>query len=400
MSEFDALLGKYTKQDNPQVHGVICKCVDRTGTEIYSKVAGHTSLAPDSPPLHEDAVLKLASATKLITSIALLQCVDQGLITLDQPLTTILPELDAIEILTDVVGGQCTYAPSTTPITARHLLSHTSGLGYRFTHRLLGLRAEARANQPTSLQVTERYAMPLVFEPGTGWLYGCSLDWAGVVVSRLHEGISLGDYFVEHIWKPLGLSSPFPRFNIARHPEYQARLMQGTQRTADGRLESLDRWAFDNDEDQEGGCGLAGTSKDFLAVLADLVSETPTLLARSTVAEMFTPQLEPEVDSVQIQMLLGLRSAWGTVAGPIADDAVNYGLGGLLCLGPVPEIGQPKGVLAWGGATNVVWWANRELGVAGFFATQQAPFGNPTATKLVNAWKKDFWRQYNAIELP
>ncbi|RAH70381.1 serine hydrolase domain-containing protein [Aspergillus aculeatinus CBS 121060] len=397
MTDFDALLAEYTAKANPQVHGVICKCVDRTGTEIYSKVAGYTSLAPDSPPVDENAVLKLGSATKLITSIALLQCIDQNLIDLDQPLTAILPELADIEILTDVVDGQLTFTPSTFPITARHLLTHTSGLGYRFTHRLLRLRAEART-EPPSLKITERYKMPLVFEPGTGWLYGCSLDWAGVVVSRLHGGISLGDYFVEHIFKPLGRVAPFPRFNIMLHPEYHAQILQGAVRTPDGKLAPLERWAFDNPEDQEGGSGLAATTGDFLAVLADLVSDAPKLVSRATVAEMFVPQLEKGSDGVQ--MLLGLRPAWDTVAGPVAEDAVNHGLGGLLCVGPVPEIGQPGAMLAWGGATNVVWWANREQGVAGFFATQQAPFGNPTVTKLVNAWKKDFWAQFDAIDLP
>ena len=204
-----------------------------SGNELYSKIAGYDSFSPDASPLREDAVLKLGSATKLITSIALLQCVNKGLIHLDEPLTKILPEFNGKEILTEVSGSDLTFEPSKNGITARHLLTHTSGLGYRFTHRLLRLRAESRNQDKLSYRVTERYMMPLVFEPGTGWLYGCSLDWAGVVVSRLHHGMSLEDYMVENIWKKLGLSSPFPRFNISRHPEYNARVMQYEQ-TMDG----------------------------------------------------------------------------------------------------------------------------------------------------------------------
>ncbi|KAL4914779.1 beta-lactamase/transpeptidase-like protein [Aspergillus aurantiobrunneus] len=397
MSDFDALLADYTHRANPQVHGVICKCVDRHGNEIYSKLAGYDSLALDASPLRDDVVLRAASATKLITSIALLQCVDKGLVGLDEPLTRVLPEFAQKQILTDVRGTDLVLEPSKTPITARHLLSHTSGLGYPFTHRLLQLRAQARAQaqQPPSLRVTERFDIPLVFEPGTGWLYGCSLDWAGVVVSRLHGDISLEQYFVDNIWQPLGLSAPFPRFNIARHPEYSARAMGGAMRTPEGRLQPNDRWAFDNPDDQDGGAGLSCTTKDYLAVLADLVSDAPKLLQPATVAQMFTPQLEPK--SSGVQMLLALRPAWDIVSGPIAEDAVNHGLGGILCVGAADEIAQPRGMLGWGGASNIVWWANRELGVAGFFATQQAPFGNPTVKKLVNAWKKDFWAQFNAI---
>jgi CubicO group peptidase (beta-lactamase class C family) len=325
----------------------------------------------------------------------LLQCVDKGLIGLDESLTKVLPEFEGKEILTGVSGSEFSFEPSKTAITARHLLTHTSGFGYRFTNRLLMPWAAARdKTKPPSLRVTERYSIPLVFEPGTGWLYGCSLDWAGIVISRLHDGISLEDYFIEHIWKKLGLSAPYPKFNIGKHPEYNARAMQGAERTQDGKLKPCDTWAFDNMEDMEGGSGLAGTTKDYVAVLADLVSTAPKLLKPATLDEMFTPQLVP--GSPSVKMLLDLRIAWEAVAGPIAEDRVNHGLGGVLCTGSVPKLGQPGNMLAWGGATNVMWWASREKGVAGFFATQQSPFGNEVVVKLVNSWKKDFWATFNA----
>lgn len=194
---------------------------------------------------------------------------------------------------------------------------------------------------------------------------------------------------MENIWKRLGLQAPFPRFNIGIHPEYNARAMGGALRTPDGKLVANDQWTFDNPEDQDGGAGLSGTAKDYMSVLADLVSDSPTLLKPATIAAMFQPQLEAESESMQ--NLHDLRVAWGMVSGPDAKAAVNHGLGGMLCIDDVPEIGQPGGTLAWGGATNIAWWVNREFKVAGFFATQQAPFGNDTVTKLVNAWKEDFW---------
>jgi CubicO group peptidase (beta-lactamase class C family) len=351
-------------------------------------------------------VLKLASATKLITSIALLQCIERGQIkSLDEPLTTILPELDGIQILKTVTeSSEFIYEPTNTPITARHLLSHTSGMGYRFTHPLLGKRAEyldkLRGGRRT-FKVTERYNLPLIYEPGQGWWYGCSLDWAGVAVSRLNGGMTLEEYFVRYIWTPLGLQEPWPRFNIGRYPEYEARILHGAKRVVDAdtgkeRLEECDTWAFDNPEDQDGGSGLSSTAKDFVAVLADLVSSNPVLLKEETIKEMFSPQIP--ANGPGVEMLLKLKVAWDAVAGPISPEYVNHGLGGLLCTGPVPEIKQPANTLAWGGATNVIWWANREHGVAGFFATQQAPFGNETVNGLVNAWKRDFWTRFEAMQ--
>lgn len=368
------------------------------GNEIYSKISGHDSLSTDASPLREDAVFKLASATKLMTSIALLQCVDRGLLDLDEPLTKILPELDGKEILTASSKTGFTSEPSKHNITARHLLTHTSGLAYHFLHPLLIAWTETTAGQEhqnrNSQVVTEKYNTPLVFEPGDGWAYGSSLDWAGVVVSRLQNGMSLEDYMIENIWKKVGLSSPYPTFAISKDPEYAARLMQGAERTSDGRLKAYDFPFLDNPQGQEGGAGLASTAKDFLAVLADLISDSPKLLKPKTISEMLTPQLA--AGSPSIPMLLQLRPAWDNVSGPVSGDSVNHGLGGLLLLGDAPEIGQPKNMLVWGGASNIIWFACKEAGVAGFFGTQVSPFGEPEVRKLINAWKKDFWDTFNS----
>lgn len=95
-------------------------------------------------------------------------------------------------------------------------------------------------------------------------------------------------------------------------------------------------------------------------------------------------------------MLIEMRRAWDIISGPIDEKAVNHGLGGLLLLDEVPEIGQPKNILAWGGAWNTIWFACREIVVAGFFSTQIEPFGDGAVKDLVNAWKKDFWTTIRA----
>ncbi|KAH8878541.1 beta-lactamase/transpeptidase-like protein [Thozetella sp. PMI_491] len=394
MSDFDALLAQYTEKGAGKVHGGIYKCVDKTGKEIYSKISGYDSLADDAKPLREDAVFKIGSATKLLASIALLQCIDRGLISLDEPLTHIIPELDGKEVVSAASGGGLAFDPSKNKITARQLLTHTSGLGYPFTHPLLGQWRMSPAGQvhKDSRIVPDRYNAPLAFEPGQGWLYGSSLEWAGVVVRRLHGGMSLEDYMNDNIWKRVGLSSPFPTFNISKFPDYHARMMRAAERTPEGGLRPYEFPMGDNPYDQEGGSGLALTAKDFLAVLADLVSDAPKLLKSETIAMMFTPQIEE--GSAAKSMLLQLRPAWDAVSGPLSNEYANHGLGGMVFVGPAPEIGQPANILAWGGALNTVWFASRELGVAGFSSTQISPFGDSKAKKLVNAWKKEFFANY------
>jgi CubicO group peptidase (beta-lactamase class C family) len=245
------------------------------------------------------------------------------------------------------------------------------------------------SNFAGSLLVHERCNNPLVFEPGQGWAYGVGLDWAGVIVRRLHNNISLEAYMIEHIWKRVGLSAPFPTFCISQSPELQARLLGGAECGIDGVLHPYQFWQGDNSVDQDGGHGLSGTARDWLAVLSDLVSDDPKLLSRDLVGIMFQPQISQL--SPAMPMLLQMRSAWEIVAGDIPDHAINHGLGGILTTDDVPDIGQPKGVLCWGGAANTIWFASRTRGVAGFFSTQLHPFSDPAVKELVNAWKKDFW---------
>lgn len=333
-------------------------------------------------------MVKVASATKFITGIALLQCIDQGLLTLDEPLSRIVPEISKLNILDDVNDSFETIDhPAKNTITARHLLTHTSGMGYWFLHPLLTKRRK-HPDFKISNFVLERYATPLLYEPGEGWLYGSSLDWAGVVVSRLHS-TSLEQYLIDHIWKPLGRSAPYPTFHISRYPEYKQRLMQGCERTPEGGLKETQFVFGDNPDDEEGGGGLACTMADYLAVLQDLISDSPKLLKPATIASMFEPQLPPH--SKQTSMMMQLKPAWEMCAGPVPEEYINYGLGGLVTLGEAKRIGQPGNMLCWGGASNIVWWICRDEGVAGFFGTQMTPFADKKVHELVNAWKTDFW---------
>jgi CubicO group peptidase (beta-lactamase class C family) len=342
--------------------------------------------------LKDDAVVKLASATKLIASIALLQCIDKGLISLDEPLTKILPELENKEIIKADADGKLITETTSTPITARHLLSHTSGFTYPFLHPLImkwKKTPEGLANAE-SPKIVEKFNNPLIFEPGHGWAYGLSLDWAGIVVKRLHNNQNFEDYCNENIWKRVGLSAPYPTFHISQHAEYKARLMGATVRTKEGGLKEFEMWqGNDPDGEEAGGHGLSATVQDITTILADLISDSPKLFSPATRNLMFQPQISP--GSPGMTMLYRLRPAWETVAGPIADEGVNHGLGGFLTTESVPEIGQPAGVLCWGGASNVVWFASKEKGVAGMFATQIDPFGDAKTKELINAWKKDFW---------
>ncbi|KAK1834104.1 beta-lactamase/transpeptidase-like protein [Podospora conica] len=184
------------------LHSALLHASNTPGTFSATLPLGTRTLPSGTPlPLTPSDLLYLASATKLLTTLAALQCVDDGLLTLHDPLPpTLLP---AKQVLTDAGALE----PPVRGITLAMLLTHTSGLAYDFlTPKLAAWRA---ANEPpfpkgAKRGVEEAFSYPLAFQPGTGWMYGPGLDFAGRVVEKV-RGVRLRDVMRERIARPLGV---------------------------------------------------------------------------------------------------------------------------------------------------------------------------------------------------
>lgn len=145
----------------------------------------------EDTPVSTNSIFRIASMTKLVTSMAALQLVEKDSLTLDEDLSGLLPEMAKIPILNDegeLVKGE-------NPITLRDLLTHTSGFGYTSTDGVLAKR---------DFTDWEYDDLPRRFESGTQYLYGTSTIWVGRVVEKL-SGLSLEDYFRKYITGPLGM---------------------------------------------------------------------------------------------------------------------------------------------------------------------------------------------------
>lgn len=245
---------------------------------------------------------------------------------------------------------------------------------------------------PSSGTVAQCFATPLVFEPGTGWAYGPGLDWVGVLVRRLNGGVSLEEHFAENIFKIVGCAEPLPTFDLGKEPRMRERLVECGERGEDGGLQPVVAPYGEDPRDEHGGTGLVLAVGDYLAVLADLISDEPKLLRRDTIAELFSPQFSP--GSAPLQGLHGLSMIWSPLTGGVVPPGVNHGLGGLLLTEDADAAGIPASTLLWGGFTNPTWQVNRNRGAAGFFATQILPPGDAQVVKLIGAFWKDFWSKH------
>ncbi|TLD19166.1 hypothetical protein PspLS_09841 [Pyricularia sp. CBS 133598] len=319
-----------------------------------------------------------------------MQLVGRGLLTLDDPLPPSLlseyqPPIPVIKPPPNPNDGRKFILETTnTPLTLRHLLTHTSGLAYDATSNELhpawrdtlpssDPRATSNLIFPNPMDIRMQFHTPLVFSPGeTGkWCYGTGLDWAGRVIERANgEALSLGAYMQKHIFAPLGM------------------------RSATFRPTEREKLIHRDDRDAETGAVVPGSTEGFAHV--DVVDECGgtglyddgVLLGAGAVVELFRPQLpDAEHPDVQAKLAEGQDvKAMLMDGGEGARVRWNHGLGGMVALDNVP--GKFRGgVMAASGMVNNYWWVDRIGGTAGFYGSQILPVGDEPTLKLYSKFQ-------------
>ena len=152
--------------------------------------------------INEKNIFRIASMTKALGSVAALQLVERGKISLDEPLDKYLPEMSSIKIL----NKDNQIVDPVNSITLRHLLTHTAGFGYWFTSPQLS----NWNNLKNEIDWNEKY-QPRLFESGTSYMYGTNIDWVGRLVEKISE-MNLEDYLRKNITGPLEMNSTW--FNV------------------------------------------------------------------------------------------------------------------------------------------------------------------------------------------
>ena len=350
--------------------GAAALLTNRAG-ETYVRAFGLAD-AVAGVPMRDDTVFQIASMTKAIVSFAALQLVEAGKLSLDAPIGDVLPALAEPRVLSGwEADGTAITRPAASPITLRHLLTHTAGLGYSFVQPDVLRHFQSTAMPaPGSLAAI---TMPLLFDPGAGWEYSVATDWAGLAVEAA-SGQTLGDYLAEHIFAPLGMAQTGFR-SAAEMPadaaKVHVRLPGGGWKTLPIHL--------GGGEFHSGGGGLSGTARDYGAFIRAILNDgrAPDGTA------LLGPAMIAEITRNQIGALRA--GAMGTSMPEIAapfdpfpDQHSGWSCGFLVNPEPGPA-GRPGGSLSWAGIFNTYYWIDRAGGVGGVFMSQLAPFGDAAA---------------------
>lgn len=363
------------------IPGVVALAASDQGV-IYQGAFGKRGVDADAE-MSLDTVVWIASMTKAVTSVAAMQLVEQGEISLDEPLSDRLPELREIQVLEgfDEAGAPRLRAPRR-PITLRHLLSHTAGFSYTFWNADM-LRYYECASVPGIIECqTVTLMTPLVADPGERWEYGINMDWVGKTVERL-SGQHLEDYFKAHIFGPLAMRDT----GFVLGPAQRERLASMHVRQPDGSLQVVPFEIPQAPEFYMGGGGLYSTGPDYLRFLRMLLGngelDGVRILRPETVAEMNRNQIGElsvgplkSVDpasSNDAEFFPGLPKKWGLAYMINAEDA---------------PVGRGAGSLAWAGLANTFYWIEPRRRLAGVILTQILPFGDARVLDLFEQFER------------
>ena len=209
---------------------VVALAANRDGA-VYQRAFGRRSLAED-PPMTVDTVFRIASMTKAVTGVAAMQCVERGLLSLDQPAGEIMPELAELQVLDGFdADGKPILRPARRKITLRMLLTHTAGFVYPWWNASSNRYVEATGIPTTMSSKLAALNAPLGFDPGERWEYGINIDWIGRAIEAV-AGQSLDAYFSAHIFAPLGMTDT----GFVPSADQASRLVRVHRRGADGSL--------------------------------------------------------------------------------------------------------------------------------------------------------------------
>src|SRR5262245_7961845 len=333
---------------NGSVPGVVAAAATDKGV-IFEGAAGGLS---------QDSVIWIASMTKAITGAAAMQMVERGKFTLDQPAADIVPEIAKKEVLVSIgADGTVKTRPPKRPITLRHLLTHTSGMGYDTWDADIFRYVQVKgAPKPASMEVL---STPLLFDPGERWTYSISIDWGGLMVEAV-MGMRLDRYMKENIFDPLGMADS--RFKIT--PAMRPRKAAVHVRKEGGGFTATDHELNQEPEVFMGGGALYSTVGDYLKFTCALLAGGGAILRPETVALMFKNSMNEGVLCRPLKSYIPARSTDMNFV-----DGMQWGL--TFMINPQAFPGRRSAnSLTWGGLANSYFRIDPARRVTGVWATQ------------------------------
>lgn len=333
------------------------------------------------------AIYRIYSMTKPIVSFVAMQLVDQNKLALDDPLSRYIPAMGALKVLNSKGGLDALE----TPITIRHLMTHTAGFSYDFqpnckvAEQYRDVKLSGDATRSLAEVIGMLTTLPLAYRPGSRWKYSVATDVLAHVIENVTNK-SLPELLSELIFKPLGMQDT--AFHVASDKQERLLPMYGPRDLGDVVVESTEpnqltqidvnnSYPFSEDADfYRGGHGLFSTLSDymkFMYVLQHGASpDGQRFMADATLNEMWTDQLDAKLLPIGVGFNLMMGYSWN-LAGRLminTDEA---------------QFKTVHGEGGWSGAASTYFWIDKANDISGIVMTQYLGSTTPLGLSMMSA---------------
>jgi methyl acetate hydrolase len=357
-----------------RIPGVVALVADADRV-LYSGAFGRQDVA-GGIPMANDTIFRIASMTKPVTSVAVMMLVQEGDIGLDDPIADYLPAFEDQRVIENFNAADKTYTtrPAATPITVRHLLTHTSGLGYAFANHTLA----ALASSDPGASVTR---LPLLHDPGTRWTYGESTRVLGTLVEEV-SGQPLDEFLSERIFMPLGMSDTFYTVPAQK----ASRVVTVHRMTPDGLVETPNTAPITAPVYGDGG--LHSTAADYAKFIQLFLNDgrAPNgmrLLSEATVELMGENHIGAVFVEQQPAALPALTEPF-----PLGAGRDKFGLGFQITGAHGDAFARSAGSMSWAGIFNTEFWIDPARGIGGVLLMQYLPFYDAAAIRTLQGFER------------
>ncbi len=377
------------KSDAKEIPGVVAMAA--TGNDvIYQGAAGKRDLGKDDA-MTPDSVFWIASMTKAITTAAGMQLVEQGKLSLDEPIGKLLPDLASPQVLEGFdASGEPKLRAAKKPITLRQLMTHTAGFAYDMWNGDVGKYLEKTATPGIITCLNAALKTPIMTDPGTRWEYGTNIDFVGKAVEAA-SGKKLDVYLRENMFDPLGMNDTGFKITDAM----RKRLVGMHARGPDGALAPMPFELEQAPEFHMGGGGLYGTAADYIKFTQMILNK-----GRGNGNQLLKPETVEQMGRNNIGDLTMGKMA--TALPPYTNDVDLYpdivkkwGLSFMINTAKTPE-GRSAGSLAWAGLANTYFWIDPARNVSGVILMQLLPFADAKALETFAGFERGIYAGLDA----
>jgi CubicO group peptidase (beta-lactamase class C family) len=377
--------------DTKAIPGVVA--IAGNGSDvIYQGAFGKRDLSQDQP-MTADSVFWIASMTKAITAAAAMQLVEQGKLSLDEPIGKLLPDLASPQVLEGFdASGAPKLRAARGAITLRHLLTHTAGFCYDMWNGDMVRYLETTGTPGIISCKDAALKTPIMSDPGTRWEYGTNIDFVGKAVEAA-SGKTLGAYLRDNIFAPLGMDDTGFRLGDSQ----RKRLVAMHARGPDGSLQPIPFEIEQIPEFEMGGGGLYGTARDYLSFTQMILNngrgnghqvlkpETVKLMGQNHIGEINVGKLPSAIAAVTNDVDL------------FPDMIKKWGLSFLINTAVTPE-GRSPNSLFWAGLANTYYWIDPSRNVSGVILMQVLPFADAKCLEAFSAFERGIYDRLGAAK--